>query len=114
MTAAKQRRRPGHCLDVQLVFYPPYVFFCERLLAPRDLIKIHARDRIMAGVEIPRSALDAENRDVGWKKVVEAAPDRVGRLTDFRSRLEMHDLRQGMHTRVGPAGALHFEIVAKH
>src|SRR2546425_9294856 len=101
MTADKHRCGFRHLLDVQLVLDPPHMSFYESLLSPGNLIQVDARASVMARVKTPAGTLDIENRDVGGKQIIEAAPDKIRRLAGRRNHLRVHDLSERVPARIG-------------
>src|SRR2546427_2596549 len=97
----------GHLLDIQFVFDPPHVLFYESLLPARNLIQVDTRKRVVARMEIARSPVETENRDVGGEQNVQSEPDCLLVVPELRSYLDLHDPSQGVYPRIRSAGALH-------
>src|SRR5215510_6546988 len=107
MTADKHRCSFRHLLEVQLVLHPPYMSFYECLLSPGNLIEVDALASVMARVKTRAGAFDIKNRDIGGKQIIEAALDHVRSLSRRGTHLDVHDLSERVHTRIGSSRTLH-------
>src|SRR2546427_11173878 len=88
--------------------------FYESLLSPGNLIQVDARASVMARVKTPAGTLDIENRDVGGKQIIEAALDDIRSLSARGTHLDVHDLCERVHARIGSAPPLHIDFPVQY
>src|SRR3989442_15770286 len=114
MTADKHRCGFRHLLDVELLLEPPLMSFYECLFSPGNLIQVDARASVMARVKTPAGTLDIENRDVGGKQIIEAALDDIRSLSGRGTHLDVHDLSERVHARIGSSRTLYIDFAVKY
>ena len=94
--------------DVERFLDPPDVGLEEGRLAAGDLIEVAARLGVVARVEAVRGLVDPPDVDVRRERVVDAVAQRVRRQVGVE--LEVRDLRERVHARVGPSRAIELEL----
>jgi len=99
-----KRRAAGHGRGVEPVFHPPHERLGQGRPPSRDLVEVAASDRRVAGMEAPRRGLQGEQVDVGGQLLVDA-PEELGGGEPCLE-VEVRDLVQRVHARVGAAGAV--------
>ncbi len=105
------RRGLAHPRDVERLPHPPDVRLGERGPAPRNLIQVAARDRVVARVKPVRHLRRREDVDVGRQLVVQPPPQRLGRQR--RADVEVRDLAERVHAGVGAARSVELEVLAR-
>src|SRR5688572_2186584 len=67
-------RGGAHPLDVEIVFYPPDERLGEGGAPAADVIQVAAPDGVVSRMKAMAHRLGAQDDDVRWKGVVDAAP----------------------------------------
>ena len=104
----KSRGSLPHRADVERLLDPPHERLAERRPAPRDLVDVAARHRVVSRVETVRHFVDGDDVDVGGQLVVQLSPQLLrgcGRVD-----VEVRDLPDGVHAGVGPPGPIQLEF----
>ena len=110
VTAHEHASGARHHGGIESVLDPPDIFLRESGFSRGDLVQIGPGQRIMPRVKAVGGAADVEDGDRGGQTIVQRAKDLAGMLRDLLLHAQMRGLRQGMHARIGTAGAVEFHI----
>ena len=105
----KRHRRSPHQFDVEVVANPPDKRFGKRGAATRDLIDVAARKGVVTRMEALGRPGQVDEVDVSWQFVVDHAQQR--RFVNPGIQLQVSDLANGVHARVGPPRAIQLECL---
>ena len=92
----------AHRVRVEVVLDPPDERLRERRAAPRDLVDVAARHRVVPRMKAVPHLVDAQDVDVGRQRVVDRAACSVS-AGSVGVDVEVRDLGERVDAGVGPA-----------